>query len=1260
MAKINNNYHCAYRHVMAAAGAFFAAASGWAEDLSVAYGPSSVFLQNVDANGWSETKLIPRFNPQIGTLTSIELQLTGYVRSNIRVENEDLARGYSLNVGSSGAVSLYNPATTFSFLNVGVQATVSQDVDLYDGTSDSAGASGFQVDPPISNSAQNHLELHPSDSEFAGFIGTGNISLGMIGQGSKIVNGGHPNKTAAPIATEVGADLQVIYFYTTETAAIEGRVWLDADQNGIVNPGEVGIPNVTVTLTDWFGNAVPGVASQTTDNQGRYTFTGVDVPDAYGSLFNVTISQPGPYMPTYDFDDGVTGVPSSPNQAVLFVVPRQYLQEVNFGFYDPNALPPVTASIGDFVWHDVNGNGLQEAGEIGINDVVVTLLRCDGTPTGLTTTTATVGGVAGYYGFSNLPTACYKVQFATPAGYLPSPANQGADDSKDSDAVNGVTGNYLLVDPMINNRTADAGFYQPASLGDFVWNDVNFNGIQDAGESGINGVLVTLLNCDGTPTGLTTTTTTVGGVSGYYMFGDLAPGCYKVQFATPAGYVRTLANVNGTTPGGDSVDSDSVSGTTGNYQLTSGEHNTTADAGFYQASPGLLLTKAASTPSADPFDAITYAYTVLNTGSSTVSNIAVTDDNGTPAFAGDDFTVGTIPTLPSGSMVTLTAQVIPVVSTTAVANGTNVAPGTIIAVRLANGDIKVTYVMSSGVNDNTYGTGSIGWTPSHKFNEIKDTDKLEFRFSDGSGSTVLDFYVDLISAANSVTVPGTGQAISYPSGFGTLGPVGGDGSMVTGSVNNIVSFSTSLSDNLNLAANVPKKASLAVDSPTKLVGGVLVVDAAKAPGGWDPVLSYTVVVKAAAFGAAGFGGVAIPDQMNSPSKLGVTQLVATAKNSTVVNTAKATSGTLSSTATASVDVVVPPGPLPPPCQMMVVAKKLAKAEVQITVTNSGLADIVLTGFNLSWPATSGKLKQVKFDGDVVYDNPDLTSPATVTSSQLVTNLVKRTIAHGTSDVIHLIFEKDGKGDELIDYTGSFTFGTCSVAILPGCNCNLGYPFVSANPLTSIVFNESDILRLLEPEDATAGDTIRVYYNDERALLLGVRNGTALPVSPLSTNPGHVVNPAVGDKSVHDPAGRPIFPALFITDITGIGDNAGFTSPQYRAGDWQFGGTPIPPHEIFGSWKGAVKTGADLVTDADPAKNNWNLGAGSDIPLTGFALLQNEGFGTEIRWNVNDLRVGGLPLQAGHTYRIQVMVHDGDQNKVGGDVGQACVVVTIKP
>ena len=76
------------------------------------------------------------------------------------------------------------------------------------------------------------------------------------------------------------------------------------------------------------------------------------------------------------------------------------------------------------------------------------------------------------------------------------------------------------------------------------------------------------------------------------------------------------------------------------------------------------------------------------------------------------------------------------------------------------------------------------------------------------GSVAIDFYVDTITAASSVTVPGTGQVISYPSGYGTLGPFGGDGFMVAGNANNIVTFSTSISDNLNKAANLPNKAAL--------------------------------------------------------------------------------------------------------------------------------------------------------------------------------------------------------------------------------------------------------------------------------------------------------------------------------------------------------------------------------------------------------------------------------------------------------------------
>jgi len=46
--------------------------------------------------------------------------------------------------------------------------------------------------------------------------------------------------------------------------------------------------------------------------------------------------------------------------------------------------------------------------------------------------------------------------------------------------------------------TVDFGFIAPVSIGSFIWQDVNGDGIQDASEPGISGVLVDLLVDDGT------------------------------------------------------------------------------------------------------------------------------------------------------------------------------------------------------------------------------------------------------------------------------------------------------------------------------------------------------------------------------------------------------------------------------------------------------------------------------------------------------------------------------------------------------------------------------------------------------------------------------------------------------------------------------------------------------------------------------------------------------------------------------------------
>ena len=254
--------------------------------------------------------------------------------------------------------------------------------------------------------------------------------------------------------------------------------------------------------------------------------------------------------------------------------------------------------------------------------------------------------------------------------------------------------------------------------------------------------------------------------------------------------------------------------------------------------------------------------------------------------------------------------------------------------------------------------------------------------------------------------------------------------------------------------------------------------------------------------------------------------------------------------------------------------------------------------------------------------------------------------------------------------GSATIKTIS------CSCNLSYPDNSNLPRSAVIFNESEVLRASDPGTTSCGTTgseIKLWYNDEHALTLGVSrvvvktsSGTTTtdyPVTPAPAGFGCVSNPLVGDtissgdQSGNDVAaggGRPLWPALFITDLTVNG-------PQSRAGDWQQGGKGIPPTRVCGTWKSAIRSvdktsnpeRVTITPNADPPKNNWNLGTGSHTPPGGFALLENEGYGAEIVWSVNQL--GLIP---GHTYRLQFMVHDGDQNKTGGDVGQNCTTIHI--
>jgi hypothetical protein len=189
--------------------------------------------------------------------------------------------------------------------------------------------------------------------------------------------------------------------------------------------------------------------------------------------------------------------------------------------------------------------------------------------------------------------------------------------------------------------------------------------------------------------------------------------------------------------------------------------------------------------------------------------------------------------------------------------------------------------------------------------------------------------------------------------------------------------------------------------------------------------------------------------------------------------------------------------------------------------------------------------------------------------------------------------------------------------------------------------------------ATGGGAVPVqiqgFFNDEWPLTLGCAT-TANPVSPLPTaGIGDLFYPQLGDPTCNDTAGRPMRPSLFITDIT--------QDPNCKTGDQQSGGLPYDAIGVFGTWTYA--TAGTPVRPANLAKNYWTLGTGADplptsvsnqCPCTAQSCpgsgLTGKGYGAEVLYEAG--------LISGHSYRLQIMGHDGDQTQ-GGDSGEACVI-----
>jgi len=343
------------------------------------------------------------------------------------------------------------------------------------------------------------------------------------------------------------------------SAVVGDFVWHDLDCDGLQDPGEPGLEGVQVTLADGQDKII---GSQATGPDGSYAFTGLCAGTYWLRVDESTLPPGFTAAPCKVGIDPSVDNDCSPTNLVL-ATDQTSDRSHDFGYCSP-----CTGTIGDFVWHDLDCDGLQDDDEPGLEGVLVQLR--DSTRNVIATQTT---GPNGAYTFTGLCGGGYIVavdESTLPPGFVPAPCDTGSDDSIDNDCSPART---ILSGQGDSDEDTDFGYCVPCTgtIGDLVWLDTDCDGIQDAGDSSLQGVTVVLKLAGST---IATQTT---GADGSYTFTGLCAGVYTVEVdasTLPPGFTPAPCKVGGDT----SVDSDC--GTTTVLLDTNGETDDTIDFGF--------------------------------------------------------------------------------------------------------------------------------------------------------------------------------------------------------------------------------------------------------------------------------------------------------------------------------------------------------------------------------------------------------------------------------------------------------------------------------------------------------------------------------------------------------------------------------------------------------------------------------------------------------------------------------------------------------
>jgi len=247
---------------------------------------------------------------------------------------------------------------------------------------------------------------------------------------------------------------------------------------------------------------------------------------------------------------------------------------------------PVIAAtqIGDYVWLDADGDGIQDGGESAVQNVTVNIRLSSNDALYASTTTNSSGN----YAF-DVVAGTYYVEFVSPDGYTFSAKGEGADATADSDADPDGKSDSFTVDGTggDDDPDIDCGLIEPTSVGDLVFQDLDGDGVQDAGDAGVANIAVQLWYAGGDAAvgggdDVQVDATTSDG-DGAYSFANLvAARNYYLKIVPPAGYGVSPLDSGGDDTADNDFDPDTAKLYTAIFAIAYSEENQDVDAGIFE------------------------------------------------------------------------------------------------------------------------------------------------------------------------------------------------------------------------------------------------------------------------------------------------------------------------------------------------------------------------------------------------------------------------------------------------------------------------------------------------------------------------------------------------------------------------------------------------------------------------------------------------------------------------------------------------------